>query len=101
MIDGPTEDVMKLEPFADKWKAFGFIVKEVNGHSFKELSSAIDYSLNEKSAPVVIIAHTIKGCGIDFMENDYRWHYGSVDSEGYKRCRESLEKYYEKRRRGD
>ena len=101
MIDGPTEDVMKLEPFADKWKAFGFIVKEVNGHSFKELSSAIDYSLNEKSAPVIIIAHTIKGCGIDFMENDYRWHYGSVDSEGYKRCRESLEKYYEKRRRGD
>ena len=101
MIDGPTEDVMKLEPFADKWKAFGFIVKEVNGHSFKELSLAIDYCLNEKSAPVVIIAHTIKGCGIDFMENDYRWHYGSVDSEGYKRCRESLEKYYEKRRRGD
>lgn len=101
MIDGPTEDVMKLEPFADKWKAFGFIVKEVNGHSFKELSLAIDYSLNERSAPVVIIAHTIKGCGIDFMENDYRWHYGSVDSEGYKRCKESLEKYYEKRKRGD
>lgn len=97
MIDGLTEEVMKLEPFADKWKAFGFVVKEVNGHSFRELSEAIDFALNEKSAPVVIIANTTKGCGIDFIENDYRWHYGSFDSDKYKECRESLGKYYEKR----
>lgn len=100
MIDGPTEEVMKIEPFVDKWKAFGFIVKEVNGHSFKELSEAIDFALTEKSKPVVIVANTVKGCGIDFMAGDYRWHYGALDSEKYKQSKESLNRYYEKRRKG-
>lgn len=101
MIDGRTEDIMKLEPFADKWKAFGFIVKEIDGHSFKELSEAIEYAQNEKSAPVVIIANTVKGCGVDFMEDDHRWHYGGLDSEKYKQCMESLNRYYEKRKKGE
>ncbi|HQH64339.1 MAG TPA: transketolase, partial [Clostridiales bacterium] len=69
MIDGCTEDVMKLEPFADKWKAFGFIVKEVDGHNIKELCDAIDFALDNREAPVMIIADTVKGAGIDFMEN--------------------------------
>jgi transketolase len=94
MIDGPTENVMKLEPFADKWRAFGFIVKEVNGHSFKELSEAIDFALEEKSAPVVIIANTVKGCGISFIENDYKWHYGSFDPEKCRAAKEELQKHY-------
>jgi transketolase len=101
MIDGRTEDVMKLEPFSDKWKAFGFIVKEINGHSFREISEAIDFALTEKSAPVVIIANTFKGNGIDFMKDDYRWHYGGLDSEKIQRCKESLQKYYESRIKGD
>lgn len=100
MIDGRTEDVMCLEPFADKWRAFGFIVKEVNGHDFNELSEAIEFALKEESKPVVIIANTIKGCGINFMEDDYRWHYGGLDSEKVKISRDSLEKYYEKRVKG-
>ncbi len=90
MIDGPTEEVMKLEPLADKWKAFGFIVKEVNGHNFNELSEAIEYAKKEKNKPVVIIANTIKGCGIDFMEDDYKWLYGSLDKEKITRSKESL-----------
>jgi transketolase len=97
MIDGPTEEVMALEPFADKWKAFGFIVLEVDGHSFKELSEAIEFALKENTKPVVIIANTHKGCGIDFMQDDYRWHYGSLDEEKLQRARESLSKYYEAR----
>lgn len=61
MIDGRTEDVMKLEPFADKWRSFGFIVKEVDGHNFKELCDAIDFALENKTdSPVMIIADTIK-----------------------------------------
>lgn len=100
MIDGRTEDVMKLEPFAEKWKSFGFMVKEVDGHSFVQLSEAIDYALSEKSAPVVIIANTLKGCGIDFMEDDYRWHYGALDSEKLRLCKESLERYYKIRCKG-
>lgn len=101
MIDGRTEDIMQLEPFTDKWKAFGFIVKEVDGHSFKQLSEAIDFALNEKSAPVVIIANTFKGNGIDFMKDDYRWHYGGLDSDKIQQCKESLQKYYESRVKGE
>lgn len=101
MIDGPTEEVMKLEPLADKWKAFGFIVKEVNGHNFNELSEAIEYAKKEKNKPVVIIANTIKGCGIDFMEDDYKWHYGSLDKEKITRAKESLKKSYENRVKGE
>ncbi|SHK24327.1 transketolase [Paramaledivibacter caminithermalis] len=100
MIDGRTEDVMALEPFADKWKAFGFIVKEVNGHDFNELSEAIEFAIDEEDKPVVIIANTIKGCGINFMEDDYKWHYGGLDSEKVRLSKESLQKYFEKRVKG-
>jgi transketolase len=96
MIDGPTEKVMALEPFADKWKAFGWIVKECDGHSFEELSDVIEYSRSEKSAPVVIIAHTVKGKGIDFMENEVKWHYGSIDSVLADKARKSVDKMYGK-----
>ena len=97
MIDGRTEDVMPLEPFADKWRAFGFHVFDIDGHNMMELSDAIDYALGEPDAPVMIIANTIKGEGIDFMEDDYHWHYGAVDEAKYKEAKESLKRHYEKR----
>ncbi len=80
MIDGATEEIMGLEPFADKWQAFGFIVKEVDGHDFNELSGAIDFAHNETQGPVLILCNTIKGKGISFMENEVKWHYGSMNS---------------------
>ncbi|NLB51554.1 MAG: transketolase [Syntrophomonadaceae bacterium] len=101
MIDGATEEVMKLEPFKQKWEAFGFIVKEVDGHNFKQLAEAVEYSISENSVPVVIIADTIKGCGIDFIENDYRWHYGGLDSDKISEAHKSLTAYYEKRIKGE
>lgn len=94
MIDGTTEEVMGLEPFADKWKAFGFIVKEVDGHSFEELSDAIEFAHNQNDAPVLILANTKKGRGIDFMEDDVKWHYGSVNSTLAEQARESIDKMY-------
>ncbi len=97
MIDGPTEEVMGLEPFADKWKAFGFDVLEVNGHDFKELAFALDKALAAKDKPVAIIANTIKGCGIDFIAGDYKWHYGSFDEETKARAKASLVRYKEAR----
>ena len=97
MIDGRTEDVMKLEPFADKWRAFGFIVKEVDGHNISELCDAIDFALNEAERPVMIIANTVKGEGIDFMADDYHWHYGAIDESKYNQAKASLEKYYKER----
>ena len=94
MIDGKTEDVMSLEPFADKWRSFGFIVKEVDGQNMNELSEAIDFALENKGAPAMIIADTTKGAGVDYMEGDYKWHYGALDEEKYQKAKESLEKYY-------
>lgn len=100
MLDGPTEDVMKLEPFVDKWKSFGFLVKEVDGHNYRDLAKTLDFALIAESKPVVIIANTVKGNGIDFMENDYRWHYGGIDSEKAQQSKESLKKYYENKIKG-
>jgi transketolase len=81
MIDGKTEDVMGLEPFADKWRAFGFEVAEADGHDFGELAAALDRAWAAKDKPVLILANTVKGKGVDFMENNVVWHYGSADSE--------------------
>jgi transketolase len=97
MIDGRTEDVMKLEPLADKWRSFGFIVKEVDGHNFNELAEAIDFALENKGAPVMIIADTVKGAGVDYMEGDYKWHYGALNEEKYEQAKASLEKHYAQR----
>lgn len=94
MIDGTTEEVMGVEPFADKWKAFGFIVKEVDGHSFRDLSVALDSALEEKAAPVIIIAHTKKGRGVDYMENNVKWHYGSMNSTLSEKARQSIDRMY-------
>ena len=97
MIDGPTEEVMALEPFADKWRAFGFEVIQVDGHDFDALADAFDKALAAKDKPVVLIADTIKGCGIDFIAGDYRWHYGSFDADKKAKALESLERYHEAR----
>lgn len=90
MIDGPTEEIMSLEPFADKWKAFGWNVHVVNGHDFEALSGAIDAAHACQEGPTVIIAQTVKGKGVDFMENDPAWHYGGLDANLAKKAKESL-----------
>ena len=97
MIDGPTEEVMKLEPLADKWRSFGFEVIEVDGHNFNALADAIDKALEIKGKPTMIIADTVKGAGVDYMEGDYKWHYGALNDEKYELAKASLEKYYAER----
>ena len=98
MIDGRTEDVMRLEPLADKWASFGFEVKVIDGNNIKEICDAIDEALaNTTDKPYMIILDTIKGCGIDFMEDNYTWHYGAIDDTKYQQAKESLEKHYQKR----
>ncbi len=100
MIDGPTEEIMKLEPFADKWRAFGFDVIETDGHDFTQLAAAFDEALKPRQKPALILANTVKGAGINFMEGDYRWHYGSLDSEKTLTAQASLAAYHEKRMKG-
>ena len=98
MIDGRTEDVMRLEPLADKWASFGFEVKVIDGNNIREICEAIDEALaNTGDKPYMIILDTIKGCGIDFMEDDYVWHYGAIDDNKYEDAKASLERHYQKR----
>jgi transketolase len=73
-IDGFTENVMPLEPLADKFKAFNWSVIEVDGHNIPEIINALNKAKAIFENPTVIIAHTIPGKGVDFMENDFTWH---------------------------
>lgn len=73
-IDGMVEDVMPLEPFRDKYEAFGWHVIEVDGHNMPQFIAACDEANAIYEKPTIIIAHTIPGKGIRSMERDYRWH---------------------------
>lgn len=73
-IDGMTEDIMPLEPLADKWRAFNWHVIEIDGHNFSEIVDAVNQAKAIHEKPTVIIAHTIPGKGIPEIEFDYKWH---------------------------
>jgi transketolase len=73
-IDGFTEDIMPLEPLADKWRAFNWHVIEIDGHNFSEIVAAVEQAKAIFEKPTMIIAHTIPGKGIDFMEKKFEWH---------------------------
>lgn len=73
-IDGWNRDVMNLEPLADKWRAFGWKVVEVDGHDFPQLLAAFEQAEMVKRQPTMIIAHTVKGKGVSFMENVADFH---------------------------
>lgn len=73
-IDGMTENIMPLEPIAEKFFAFNWHVIEVDGHNMEDIINACHMAEAIYEKPVVIIAHTIPGKGVDFMEFDYRWH---------------------------
>ncbi len=73
-IDGPVEKVKAATPQAGRWKAFGWHVLEVDGHNFNEIISAIEAAKKISGRPTMIIAHTIKGKGVSFMENQVEWH---------------------------
>ena len=94
MIDGPTESVMALEPFADKWRAFGFQVLELDGHDFKALGEALEKAQAGRGTPFVLIANTVKGKGVDYMENEVKWHYGNMNSELSARARASIDRMH-------
>jgi len=73
-IDGRTETVMPLEPLADKYKAFNWHVLEIDGHSMRAIVDAVNEARAIYEKPTVIIAHTIPGKGVSYMEGEYRWH---------------------------
>jgi len=73
-LDGFVKDIMELEPFADKWRSFGWHTLEIDGHSIPALQQAFAEAANVKGKPTVIIANTIKGKGVSFMENNPKFH---------------------------
>ncbi|QQN65452.1 transketolase [Bradyrhizobium diazoefficiens] len=95
-IDGPTESIMALEPVAAKWKSFGWDVQEVDGHAISEIVHALNVArLNAETSasPQVLIAHTIKGRGISFMENSLDWHYRVPSEAEYSGALKELEAF--------
>lgn len=77
-----TENVMKFEPIREKWESFGWKVKEINGHSFKEIEKSLKDFKNNPN-PTVVICRTIKGKGVSFMQDNNLWHYRSPSYEEF------------------
>lgn len=73
-IEGYVTDVMPLEPLADKWRSFNWHVLEIDGHDFRAIDEAVEHAKTIFEKPTVILAHTIPGKGVSFMERDYKWH---------------------------
>lgn len=82
-LDGPVHEIMPLEPLADRWKAFNWHVIEINGHNTRQVIEALDLAEEIHGKPTIIIAHTTKGKGVSYMENDYRWHGAVPKPEQY------------------
>jgi len=85
-IDGATDDIMPLEPLKDKWSSFGWAVFKADGHDVRSLHSAITESKKVTGKPAIIIAKTVKGCGISFMEGKWQWHSGAIDENQFRQC---------------
>ncbi|MDI6600322.1 MAG: transketolase [Thermoanaerobacteraceae bacterium] len=73
-IDGPNKDIMNIEPIEDKWRAFGWHTIRIDGHNIEQIIDAIEEAKTIKGKPTIIIADTIKGKGVSFMENQVGWH---------------------------
>lgn len=91
-ITASTAEVMSTDPLDKKWDAFGWAVKEVNGNDVDELMEVFNSLPFEKGKPSVIIAHTTKGKGISFMENQLKWHHGVPSNEEYGLAIQELDK---------
>lgn len=87
---GFSKDIICMHPMADKWRAFGWFVSEIDGHSHEDLKKA--FNEDSQGKPKVIIANTVKGKGVSFMENELLWHYRDPQGEAYQKAVEELER---------
>jgi len=85
-----TKKTLNILPIREKWQSFNWTVHEINGHSFKEISYAFRKFESEKNKPTIIIANTIKGKGISFMENSAEWHSKVIDKKNYLKAMKEL-----------
>jgi transketolase len=89
-ITGPTREVCDTQPLADKFRSFGWAVREIDGHDIHALTETLEAIPFEAGKPSVVIAHTVKGKGVSFMENNIKWHHGVPDAEQFARAMEEL-----------
>ncbi len=90
-LSGWTREIMNLEPFAQKWQAFGWHTIEIDGHDFDQILAALQECQNTKAKPTVIIAHTTKGKGVSFMENNVAFHGKAPTPEEAEKALKELE----------
>ena len=88
---GSTLDINPMNNMAERWRAFGWNVLEINGHDMHDIVSKLDMAVNHHGTPTVIIAQTIKGKGVSFMEHDNKWHQSPINEEQYNIAMKELE----------
>jgi len=88
---GTVKEVIDLDPLADKWRAFGWAVREIDGHDLDEIETKLRAIPFEVGRPSCVIAHTVKGKGISFMENKLLWHYRTPQGEEFEAALAELE----------
>jgi len=88
---GKTEEVANLEPLAAKWRSFGWETEEIDGHDLKQIIGTLEKVPFQPGKPSAVIAHTTKGKGVSFMENELLWHYRCPDEDEYTRALKELE----------
>ena len=87
---GRSKEVLALDPLKEKWQSFGWDVYEIDGHKFNQIDKSIELAKANKDKPSAIIAHTIKGKGVSFMEDNNNWHYKTPNEEEFKKAFEEL-----------
>ncbi len=91
-LDGAVPQIMPIEPFAEKWQSFGWAVVEIDGHRVSEIIQALEAVEYIHDRPSVILAHTVKGKGVSFMENNAYWHGVAPNSAQYQQAMQELQK---------
>jgi transketolase len=88
---GAVREVLGLDPLAAKWRSFGWAVREIDGHQFAEIEGAVSRVPLEPGRPSCVVAHTVKGKGVSFMEHDVLWHYRAPDDDELVRALAEIE----------
>jgi transketolase len=91
-LDGSCNEIMPIFPLKQKWESFGWRVIEINGHNIAEILNGLEWAKQITDAPVVVIADTVKGKGVSFMENNHKWHGTPPSKEQYERAIKELER---------
>ena len=89
--DGNSEEIMPLDPLLPKWEAFGWRARQIDGHDFRQILEAVEEAQSLRGRPTMIVANTVKGKGVSFMENIVSWHGTPPSQEEFERALRELQ----------